>query len=398
MLLVSAIGAVALLKLTGGASNTMSARPPLAYGNVSASPCRNLLNAEGRELNEEARERFSSLTDPISEYVLEKDNGFGSPVNITDYPLTECRLNENFTIGRAVDDLFDKKQRGRLPAIPIGGATDDPQAHADRDAFDKWIHHRGPRPKFSGVRSSASVPLTPAQPTTETEADEGVVYPGIEKPSFDCAKAKTAAARLICADGELARLDGELGVAFRGPKAQISGPDKAKFVAEQLAWIKDRDKRCELIGKDNAAIEVLARSKPCMVSAIRERIALLAQTGATAAVGCHRDSDVITIQGVAAARSLELANGSVKDVWILVTDRPVCIMELPNGMDAPHEISVSRLQIIGQPPPSDTAIELTGKLSTGNITQWYAESNAINVISGRRIAAPVSAGPHYQNE
>jgi uncharacterized protein len=33
---------------------------------------------------------------------------------------------------------------------------------------------------------------------------------GSEKPSFDCAQAKTAAARLICADGELAALDGEL--------------------------------------------------------------------------------------------------------------------------------------------------------------------------------------------
>jgi len=30
--------------------------------------------------------------------------------------------------------------RNRLPEIPIGGAREDPQTHADWDAFDKWIH------------------------------------------------------------------------------------------------------------------------------------------------------------------------------------------------------------------------------------------------------------------
>jgi hypothetical protein len=34
---------------------------------------------------------------------------------------------------------------------------------------------------------------------------------GNEQASFDCTKASTAAARLICADGELAALNGALG-------------------------------------------------------------------------------------------------------------------------------------------------------------------------------------------
>jgi uncharacterized protein len=44
-----------------------------------------------------------------------------------------------------------------------------------------------------------------------TSKAQTLVPPGNEQPSFDCLKARTAAARLICADGELARLDGELG-------------------------------------------------------------------------------------------------------------------------------------------------------------------------------------------
>jgi hypothetical protein len=78
----------------------------------------------------------------------------------------------------------------------------------------------------------------------------------------------------------------------------------------------------------------------------------------------------------------------VKDVWLLVTDRPFCVIESPDGVDAPREISVPRLQIIGQPPPPGATIELTGRLSTGNISQYYAVSTAISVISGRRIAVP----------
>jgi hypothetical protein len=152
VLLVLAIGAVTLYKFFGDASNTMTTRPALNYVGVATLPCMNLLNAEGRGLSAEGVKRFSSLIDPIAEYIREKDKdgGLGSNANITDYVLTECRLNENFKIGEAIDDLFDQKQRGRLPAIPIGGATADPEAHADWDAFEKWIHHQGPRPKLQG--------------------------------------------------------------------------------------------------------------------------------------------------------------------------------------------------------------------------------------------------------
>lgn len=100
-----------------------------------------------------------------------------------------------------------------------------------------------------------------------------------EAQSFDCSKAKTASARLICSDGDLARLDSQLGAAFQKRKVQLPTIEQQKFAAEQVTWIKERNSRCGLVGKDSAAIEILAASKPCMVSAIQERIALLTQTG-----------------------------------------------------------------------------------------------------------------------
>jgi TPR repeat protein len=106
---------------------------------------------------------------------------------------------------------------------------------------------------------------------------------GSEQPSFDCSKARTAAARLICADGELARLDGELGAAFQNRKAQLSPTVASAFVSDVLAWIRDRNTRCDLVGKNDAAIDVLATSKPCIASAIQQRIASLLQSASASA-------------------------------------------------------------------------------------------------------------------
>jgi uncharacterized protein len=118
--------------------------------------------------------------------------------------------------------------------------------------------------------------LTPSRAQT-------LVPRGSERPSFDCSKARTAAARLICADGELAQLDGDLGTAFQDRKAQLSPTDASALVADELTWIRDRNARCDLVGKNDAAIEVLATSKPCLASAIQQRIASLAPSGSALA-------------------------------------------------------------------------------------------------------------------
>ncbi len=96
---------------------------------------------------------------------------------------------------------------------------------------------------------------------------------------------------------------------------------------------------------------------------------------------CYGDGDTIIMQGTASPRSFTLADGSITVAWVLTTTIPVCISS-PGAQDS----QVSRFQVIGSKPPEGEIIELTGKLSTGNFTQNYTESNAIKVISGRRIS------------
>jgi hypothetical protein len=90
--------------------------------------------------------------DVVTEYMSKSGNdNFSMPVRAWSYMLTECRLNEHQTIGDAYKHLVQESAAGQLPAIPAGGATDDPEELADRDAFRKWIHHQGPRPVWAGV-------------------------------------------------------------------------------------------------------------------------------------------------------------------------------------------------------------------------------------------------------
>ena len=140
---------------------------------------------------------------------------------------------------------------------------------------------------FLTLAAHSQAPGETARKQAAASQERLLVPRGSEKPSLDCAKAKTAAARLICADGELARLDGELGVAFQKRKAQTSAIDQSNLVAEQLAWIKDRNTHCDLDGKNSATIAMFASSKPCMATAIKERLTYLAQTGVTAASPQH---------------------------------------------------------------------------------------------------------------
>jgi uncharacterized protein len=122
---------------------------------------------------------------------------------------------------------------------------------------------------------------------------------GDDQPSFDCATTKTAAARLICADVELARLDRDLGAAFQKKKLQVFQPDQSKFVADELSWIRDRNARCGLVGKNDLAIEALASSKPCLLDAIRERIAFLGGVGQRSSVSVNSPADGNTTQSAA---------------------------------------------------------------------------------------------------
>lgn len=91
------------------------------------------------------------------------------------------------------------------------------------------------------------------------------------QPSFDCKNVKSASARLICADGELARLDKEMFGWFREHLGRVTGADREALLKEQREWIINRNQRCGLRGKDKEPIDALVFAKKCMVDALEAR-------------------------------------------------------------------------------------------------------------------------------
>jgi uncharacterized protein YecT (DUF1311 family) len=93
------------------------------------------------------------------------------------------------------------------------------------------------------------------------------------KPSFDCSKASSASARLICGDPDLSKADSLLGTKFRAA-ADTNQAARRQLVEQQIIWIRARNSRCG-VGPDKAkvALEQLRAAKPCMLEAINARIA-----------------------------------------------------------------------------------------------------------------------------
>ena len=60
---------------------------------------------------------------------------------------------------------------------------------------------------------------------------------GYSGPSFDCAAAKTAGERLICADAALSKSDRALGEAYSALKREVSVASFATIVAAERAWL-----------------------------------------------------------------------------------------------------------------------------------------------------------------
>ena len=87
-----------------------------------------------------------------------------------------------------------------------------------------------------------------------TSAPEAAFVPRAH-PSFDCARARNEAERLICSDDELARRDVELARLYR--RARDHAADEDVVITEQRDWI--------------ALSRNVCTSKECLYRAYRHR-------------------------------------------------------------------------------------------------------------------------------
>jgi uncharacterized protein YecT (DUF1311 family) len=124
------------------------------------------------------------------------------------------------------------------------------------------------------TRSAATTLLICAapQPAAAVTAQQSTA-PG--RANTACKSARNAVTRLICADPELATVDSILTIALQDALKAKSPAERKPLTSGQLAWLKERDQKCGLTGKDGSQLSELRPATQCLEDAIGARIAEL---------------------------------------------------------------------------------------------------------------------------
>jgi uncharacterized protein YecT (DUF1311 family) len=93
-------------------------------------------------------------------------------------------------------------------------------------------------------------------------------------PNFDCLAANSAAGALICSEPTLELGETELNVLVRALIGKLRDDEAQEAFAEFARWIRDRDRKCNLAGKDNVPLSELPQSsEDCLETWLKEMTA-----------------------------------------------------------------------------------------------------------------------------
>jgi len=87
----------------------------------------------------------------------------------------------------------------------------------------------------------------PSQNSAQTSAAQSVAQPSLTaqvKPTFDCAKARTALEKEICADGDLASLEVAMVAAYNRALNRLPSEDQPGLRRQHLAWFRIYQESC----------------------------------------------------------------------------------------------------------------------------------------------------------
>lgn len=86
----------------------------------------------------------------------------------------------------------------------------------------------------------------------------------LRDPNFDCLAANTPAGALICSDPSLAIVETELNSEILGLINKLNERDARNALYEYARWIRERDRKCNLAGKENVPLQELSPSEACL--------------------------------------------------------------------------------------------------------------------------------------
>jgi uncharacterized protein YecT (DUF1311 family) len=98
----------------------------------------------------------------------------------------------------------------------------------------------------------------------------------LQDPNFDCLANNTTAGLLICGDPTLALARGDLNGQVLGLIAKLKEDEARQAFDEFDRWGRERDRKCDLAGKDNVPLAELSSSEGCLGEYFTQKLALVA--------------------------------------------------------------------------------------------------------------------------
>jgi uncharacterized protein YecT (DUF1311 family) len=135
----------------------------------------------------------------------------------------------------------------------------------------EWIRDRNSSCGILGTQSVRYRDLPSVRACLLKETEERIAI--LADPNFDCLAANTAAGMLICSDPSLAIAETELNGHVLGLIARLNENDARDAFAEYARWLRGRDRKCDLAGKDNVPLQELSSSEGCLADYLARKTA-----------------------------------------------------------------------------------------------------------------------------
>ena len=138
----------------------------------------------------------------------------------------------------------------------------------------EWIKDRNSSCGIFGKQSISSQDINSVKPCLLKETEERIEI--LTDPNFDCLATNTTAGMLICSDSSLAIAKSELNHQVLVLIAKLKENDAREAFAEYERWGRERDRKCNLAGKDNVPLPELSSSEGCLAEYLSEKTAEVA--------------------------------------------------------------------------------------------------------------------------
>jgi uncharacterized protein YecT (DUF1311 family) len=137
----------------------------------------------------------------------------------------------------------------------------------------EWIKNRNASCGIFGNQAVSGQDVDAVRKCLLKETEERIAI--LTNPNFDCLAADTTAGMLICSEPELVLAAQELNDRALALIAGLKDSARKDAFAEYARWTRDRDRKCNLIGKDNVPLEELSSSGSCLAEFMQEKTAEL---------------------------------------------------------------------------------------------------------------------------